>query len=143
MEFHYAVSWQHHSIRDLYTNLHRYRQPLTSYQIQTLNSLKERIDRFEIPLKESNQPNKRTLLTLHNNAIIMNLCKPSEENPQDIVIRLFNPTAQTQITSIDHSLGKIYLCNLLEKELREIEQIEISPFSFCTIKIIPKESHHD
>ncbi|MBC1489237.1 alpha-mannosidase [Listeria sp. FSL L7-1485] len=128
MVFEYAIYTQEEALneRDLFEKSNQFEGHIESYQLQTLNTFEERLERFEIDYPVQELPNQTSLFEINNPAIFMSTCKNAWES-NGIIIRLFNPTEKDEILSFKTSLGAgSWLVSLAEEKLTPITNNSIS-----------------
>ena len=142
LEFEYALYFDN-ILRDseIFKNVEKYLKALTYYQNQELDSLDERLDRFNIPLLERNLLPEYSLFSIDNSNIFMSMCKT---NGEDIVIRLFNPeNTEEKVKILSENISSITETNLGEIEEKEIEKIVIEPKGYITLKLKLKKEENE
>jgi len=118
----------------LYALLNTYTTHYTTYQLQTLNTCEERLERFEIPYWIERLEAMHSLFSIDNPNVFMSVCKRSYVG-DGIMIRLFNPTDTEQSTHITTE-KKIIKTNLFEREQQALRNsITILPKGYITIKL--------
>ncbi|WP_318378233.1 glycoside hydrolase family 38 C-terminal domain-containing protein [Enterobacter sp.] len=96
MTFHYALLLDAAKTdAALLTQANRYRERYLSYQLQTLNTFEERLERFSLPLVNEGIASYARWLTLDNPNLLMSVCKPGAA-PDEIILRVFNPGEQAE-----------------------------------------------
>lgn len=142
LEFEYALYFDNISREsDIFENVEKYLKTLTCYQNQGLNSLEERLDRFNIPLLERELLPEYSLFSIDNSNIFMSMCKTNGEN---IVIRLFNPeNIVEEVKILGEKIVKVMETNLGEVEEKEIEKILIEPKGYVTLKLKLKKEENE
>lgn len=138
LQFEYAIHMSGGALQpeQLFSMTDRYVNHRTAYQLQTLNTFEERLERFELPMPIDRLPEHYSLFRIDNDQIFMSMCKLAYEG-DGIVIRLFNPTGQPQQTAIasDH-FRKFELTNLYETVQCEIEgSVEVPAKGYVTVKL--------
>lgn len=96
LEFAYAYRWSaSDDIAEAYLAAEYFADNQLTYQLQSLNSFEERIERFELPQPQAmhDLPKTLNLLTLPANIFVSSL-KKAEENERTI-LRVFNPAEQS------------------------------------------------
>ena len=132
--FDYGYRWHEGTIdiEDSYRAAERFATSQISYQVQTLNSFEERVDRFELPQPENMKelPKIKNLLTIQEN-LFFAAFKQAEEGKQSI-LRVFNPTVQS--IAIQAPLRNQQLITLAEKQL-DNTFVELKSKDFASIYV--------
>lgn len=125
----------------IFENIEKNLKVSLSYQNQELNSLNERLDRFNIPLFEETLPSEYSLFKINNKNIFMSMCKINNE---DIIIRLFNPLNNyEEITIAGEKILKIVETDLREIKENKIDKILIKPKGYITLKLKLKKEENE
>lgn len=93
LRFDYAYQWtEKFDVAEQYHAAEDFASSQLTYQLQTLNSFEERLERFELPQPEAmkNLPDSLNLLTLPEKLFVSAFKKA--ERTDDFVLRVFNPS---------------------------------------------------
>ncbi|MFB5192326.1 glycoside hydrolase family 38 N-terminal domain-containing protein [Alicyclobacillus fastidiosus] len=113
-----------------------YRKRDTAYQLQTLNTFEERLERFEIPKPIQELSSDYSLFTIDNDEVFMSICKQAYDQ-DGVVVRFFNPTDALQSFSVKSEFfSRIIQTNLYERELEAVHRaVSIPSKGYVTIKM--------
>lgn len=108
-----------------------------SYQVQSLNSFEERIDRFEVPELTNENASEHCLVAIDNSAVFMSSYKKAWDGT-GYVARFFNPTEETQAFTLESehftSFKKV---NLLEETKENTtNKLSLAPKDYVTIRMV-------
>ncbi|AYG00573.1 glycoside hydrolase family 38 C-terminal domain-containing protein [Lactococcus allomyrinae] len=95
-QFDYVYQWADQlDVAEQYRAAEQFASNVLTYQLQSLNSFEERLERFELPQPEAmkNLPERLNLLTLPNH-LFVSAFKKAEQSDASI-LRVFNPTEET------------------------------------------------
>ncbi|OAT71644.1 glycoside hydrolase family 38 C-terminal domain-containing protein [Parageobacillus thermoglucosidasius] len=138
LDFEYAIyaAKEKRDPKRIFALIDAYRGHFASYQLQTLNTLEERLDRFEIPYPIERAPEQFSLLEIDNDAIFMSVCKQAYDDSA-IIVRLFNPTSEPQTFTVKSPyVLSIVETNLAEEEICEVtESCRIDAKGYITLKL--------
>lgn len=93
------------------------------YQLQTLNSYLNRVDRFNVPALVADVPSEESLLKLENDRLFMSTAK-KEWTGEGMIIRLFNPSDRAEnirLTNLE-KFESVTVVDLSENTLNEFVQ---------------------
>ncbi|MDR0297192.1 MAG: alpha-mannosidase [Streptococcaceae bacterium] len=96
LQFEYAFEWSEKlDVQALYQSAENFAAGQLTYQLQTLHSFEERLERFELPQPEQMKklPKAMNLLTLSADLFVSALKKT--EKADAVIVRVFNPTSET------------------------------------------------
>ncbi|MCD7035688.1 alpha-mannosidase [Metabacillus sp. GX 13764] len=141
MVFEYAVQLkQTEQLEDaIFAFSESFQNHQTAYQLQSLNTFEERLDRFEIPYPVKEAPQVYSLFSI-DDGVYFSMCKLAWEQ-DGLILRVCNPSeeeAETVISS-DRNLS-FKEANLYEKEGGEISgRTAVTSRGYKTIKISMKK----
>ncbi|EGT3616726.1 alpha-mannosidase [Clostridium perfringens] len=136
LDFEYAVYFdENREINKLFDLKEKFIKHYTTYQNQSLNLFEERLERFSIPLNLEINKEENSLLGIDNKNIYISVCKEAYEK-DGLILRLFNPSENIEKVKLSgEKISKIIFANLYERELGEVDHIEIVPKGYVTVKI--------
>lgn len=138
LSFEYAIYMTDEALQpqQLFTLTDLFTEHYLTYQLQSLNTFEERLERFEIPMPVNELPNIFSLFNIDNNDVFMSVCKRAYEG-DGMIIRLFNPTEDSQQMSIkSDQFSEMMLTDLYEAELEPVnESVEIPAKGYVTVKM--------
>ena len=116
LEFGYALFFDN-AVSDvrLFAEREQYLCNALTYQTQTLNSFEERLDRFMLPQPIDQAPQYFSLFELHNDNVLVSALKCGYDN-NDIIMRVFNPTAAVQNHELQAPSFSVSRTNLTEEQ---------------------------
>ncbi|MBC2284895.1 glycoside hydrolase family 38 N-terminal domain-containing protein [Listeria booriae] len=137
MIFEYAVYVQDEALnaRNLFAQSNAFEGHIATYQLQSLNTFEERIERFEIDYPVQQLPAHTSLFEIDNPNIFISTCKQAWDG-EGTVIRLFNPTDNDEKVRLTTSLSDSnWLVSLAEEKIAKIEDesIHIPTKGFVTL----------
>lgn len=128
LKFEYAFEWtEQFDTQALYQSAESFSSSQLTYQLQSLNSFEERLERFELPQPEQmkNLPAALNLLTLSENLFVSAFKKA--EKTDDFILRVFNPTDEIV------KLPDVMQVDLLEHA--SVKQTELTAKDFANLKV--------
>ena len=145
LEFNYALLLANDTDDNfLFTQVESYLSHSTYYQLQSLNTLEQRLDRFAIPDLINELPEQLSMFELSNSKLMLSVIKLSH-NSKNIIVRIFNPGKEVESTQIKGSvITSMAITNLAENLDETIEldtNLNIVPRGFVTVKISAYSPH--
>ncbi|POT56015.1 alpha-mannosidase [Citrobacter amalonaticus] len=137
MQFDYALIMDS-TVDDatLFNACKHYREHYLTYQLQQLNTFEERLERFTIPITNSEVSPTDAWLTQSNRAIMLSMCKPGN-NVNSFIIRLFNPSDTRQKVELSSACQyQIYRLSLQDEVQESLDgEIVIDAKDYMTLAI--------
>ncbi|WP_240628541.1 glycoside hydrolase family 38 C-terminal domain-containing protein [Bacillus salacetis] len=133
MIFEYALYFGEKEPEQLFQMSNSYIGRFTSYQLQSLNTFEERLERFEIPYPVKELEPAASLIEQDNPSLILSSCKRAYDD-NSVIVRYFNPTDKEQSVNLVHPYKKVTVTNLGE-EVLENQELIIRPKSHLTLKL--------
>jgi mannosylglycerate hydrolase len=110
----------------------RYVEHGATYQLQTLNTFEERLERFELPQPIETAPAEFSLLSVEGEAFVS--CTKLSEDGDGIIVRLFNPS-EAELSILVHSdtFSHVEQVTLAEGEIEQNDN-KIKAKGYVTLK---------
>jgi mannosylglycerate hydrolase len=104
-----------------------------TYQLQTLNSFEERLERFELPQPIQAAPAQFSILSVDGDVFVS--CTKQSEDGDGVVLRLFNPSEKEVSVSVEsHIYNRMEWVSLAEEPIEEQEYV-IKAKTYTTLKL--------
>jgi len=136
LTFDYVMKWgELEEVSETYAFLEEVLAKSCAYQKQNLNTYEERLERFGILIPAYSLPTTYSLFEIDNDRIFLSMLKKAEDD-EGVVLRLYNPSDKEETVQIKSEMSlKITEVNLLEKEGKSKEVIQVPAFGYVTVKI--------
>lgn len=141
MEFDYALLLDGpQEAAAMFSACRDYREHYLTYQVQKLNTFEERLERFTLPIAPHGLPPQAQLIACDNPRLFLSMCRPGARDGETLV-RLFNPTPQSEICSLTVTPGsRIYQLSLNEARRTALRgDVAIAPGDYLTLAIVTGE----
>jgi mannosylglycerate hydrolase len=135
LTFRYAlhISGEHFSPKEWGMLTESYTLHGATYQLQTLNTFEERLERFELPQPIHAAPAQFSMLSVTGDAFFS--CVKQGEDGEGVVIRLFNPSEEAVSVSVDSEIYRnVKRVSLAEEPVEDNASI-IKAKAYVTLKL--------